>query len=154
LRKSLTKQLVAAYIAFTGKEKKLSLLGKTFAVGVGTSYAEPMIAQLINEQTLIDLLGKGEGGGAKIPADLAPLSKSSLQSDWQTWWSSEYGLGDYYVYLPPDKSHDQQFKVKLSLHELQWKLAGIDLPKPMLVQLAQQLVEAARRKKDWARRHF
>jgi hypothetical protein len=33
LRKSLTKQLVAAYIAFTGKEKKLGLLGKTFAVG-------------------------------------------------------------------------------------------------------------------------
>jgi len=32
-----------------------------------------------------------------------------LQSDWQTWWSSEYGLGDYYVYLPPDKSHDQPF---------------------------------------------
>ena len=52
MRKSLTKQLVAAYIAFTGKEKKLGLLGKTFAVGVGT-YAEPMIAQLINEQTLI-----------------------------------------------------------------------------------------------------
>jgi hypothetical protein len=47
---------------------------------------------------------------------------------------SEYGLGDYYVYLPPDKSRNQQFKVKLSLHELQWKLAGIDL-----VQLAQQL---------------
>ena len=53
MRKSLTKQLVAAYIAFTGKEKKLGLLGKTFAVGVGTSCAEPMIAQLINEQTLI-----------------------------------------------------------------------------------------------------
>jgi hypothetical protein len=31
LRKSLTKQLVAAYIASTGKEKKLGLLGKTFA---------------------------------------------------------------------------------------------------------------------------
>jgi hypothetical protein len=84
LRKSLTKQLVAAYIAFTGKEKKLGLLGKTFAVGVGTSYDEPMIAQLITEQTLIDLLSKGEGGGAKIPAYLAPFSKSSLQSGWQT----------------------------------------------------------------------
>jgi hypothetical protein len=148
LRKSLTKQLVAAYIEFTGKEKKLGLLGKTFAIGVGTSYAEPIIAQLINEQTLIDLLSKGEGAGAKIPADLAPFSKSSLQSGWRTWWSSEYGLGDYYVYLPPDKSRDQQFKVKLSLHDLQWKLAGIDLPKPMLVQLAQQLVKQRGEKKD------
>ena len=106
-----------------------------------------MIAQLINEQTLIDLLSKGDGGGAKIPADLAPFSKSSLQSGWQTWWSSKYGLSDYYVYLPPDKSRDQQFKVKLSLHELQWKLAGIDLPKPMLVQLAHQLVKQRGEKK-------
>jgi len=65
LRKSLTKQLVAAYIAFTGKEKKLSLLGKTFAVGVGTSYAEPMIAQLINEQTLIDPARQRRGGRGK-----------------------------------------------------------------------------------------
>src|SRR6476661_605963 len=78
LRKSLTKQIVAAYIELTGKEKQLGLMGKTLAVGIGTSYAEPIVAQLLNEQTLIDLLTKGEtsgsGGGAavKIPAEFAP----------------------------------------------------------------------------------
>src|SRR5262245_40806030 len=54
LRKNLTKQVVAAYIELTGKERKLGLLGKTFAVGLGTSYADPIIAQLLNEKTLID----------------------------------------------------------------------------------------------------
>ena len=48
LRKNLTKQVVAAYMELTGKEQKLGLLGKTFAVGVGTSYAEPIVAQLLN----------------------------------------------------------------------------------------------------------
>jgi hypothetical protein len=62
------------------------LMGKTLAVGLGTSYAEPIVAQLLNEQTLIDLPSKGEtsrgGGGAavKIPAEFAPFSKSALQT--------------------------------------------------------------------------
>jgi hypothetical protein len=142
LRKNLTKQVVTAYIELTGKEQKLVLLGKTFAVGVGTSYAEPIIARLLNEQTLIDLLTKGEGGdGIKVPAEFAPFSPSAMKSGWQTWWASEYGLGDYYVYLPPDKPLDKQFKVKLSLTGLQWKLTGIDLPEPMKIELAQELVK-------------
>jgi hypothetical protein len=149
LRKSLTKQIVAAYIELTGKEKQLGLM--TISVGIGTSYAEPIVAELLNEQTLIDLLTKGEVGGGsnvKVPADFAPFSKSALQSGWRTWWASEYGLGDYYVYLPPDKAPDKQFKVKLSLKELQWKLAGIDLPQPMRVELAQQLIKQRAEKSE------
>jgi hypothetical protein len=143
LRKNLTKQVVAAYLELTGKEQKLGLLGKTFAVGVGTSYAEPIIAQLLNEQTLIDLLTKGKAGDAsiKVPAEFAPFSANAMKSGWQTWWASEYGLGDYYVFLPPDKPRDNQFKVKLSLTDMQWKLAGIDLPEPMRLELAQELMK-------------
>ena len=154
LRKSLTKQIVAAYIELTGKEKQLGLMGKTLAVGIGTSYTEPIVAELLNEQTLIDLLTKGQVGGGggvgavKVPAELAPFSKSALQSGWQTWWASEYGLGDYYVYLPPDKTPDKQFKVRLSLKDLQWKLTGLDLPGPMRVELAQQLVKQRAEKSE------
>jgi hypothetical protein len=77
-------------------------------------------------------------------------SKSSrpISSGWRTWWASEYGLGDYYVYLPPDKASDKQFKVKLSLKEMQWKLAGIDLPQPMRVELAQQLINQRAEKSE------
>src|SRR6478752_7489519 len=118
------------------------------------SLTEPIVAELLNEQTLIDLLTKGEtsgsggGAGVKIPAEFAPFSKSALQSGWQTWWSSEYGLGDYYIYLPPDKAPDKQFKVKLSLKEMQWKLAGIDLPQPMRLELAQQLIKRRTEKSE------
>jgi hypothetical protein len=37
-----------------------------------------------------------------------------------------------YVYLPPDKPPDKQFRVKLSLKEWQWKLAGIDMPQELV----------------------
>lgn len=149
LRKNLTKQIVAAYIELTGKDKKLGLLGKSLAVGIGSSYADPIVAQLLNEATLIDLLTKGEGGGGvKVPRDFAPFSKSAAKSGWKTWWASEYGLGDYYVSLPPDKAPDKQFKVRLSLTDLQWKLSGIDLPEPMRVELAQQLVKQRSTEKE------
>lgn len=142
LRKNLTKQVVAAYLQLTGKEKKLGLLGKGIALGIGTSYAEPIIARLLNEQSLIDLLSKGEGGaGIKVPAEFAPFSANAMKSGWQTWWASEYGLGDYYVHLPPDKPLDERFTVKLSLTDFQWKLAGIDLPEPMRLELAQELMK-------------
>jgi len=148
LRKNLTKQIVATYLELTGKEKKLGLLGKTIAIGLGTSYAEPIVARLINEETLLDLLSKGNAGGeAKISAELAPFSKSALKSGWTTWLHSEYRGEDYYVYLPPDKPADKQFKVKLSLSRWQWKLAGIDLPQPLRVQLAKEL-EKQRESKD------
>jgi Protein of unknown function (DUF2939) len=92
LRKSLTKQIIATYIEITGKEKKCSA---SIAMGVGTSFAEPIVARLINEEALVDLLSKGDGGGGvKVPSELAPFSESALKSGWQTWWASEYGFGD------------------------------------------------------------
>jgi hypothetical protein len=141
LRKSLTKQLLATYLELTGKEKKLGLFGKSIAMGVGGSIAEPIVARLVNEETLMDLLTKGSaGGGAAVSADCVPFSKSALRSGWQTWCDSEYGLGDFHVRLPPDKSFDEQFRVKLSLTQWQWKLSGIDLPESLRVQLAQEII--------------
>ena len=111
-------------------------------MGVGTSIAEPIVARLVNEETLMDLLTKGSaGGGASVSADHIPFSKSSLRSGWQTWLDSEYGLGDFYVRLPPEKSPDEQFRVKLSLTRWQWKLSGIDLPDPLRVQLTQEIIK-------------
>jgi hypothetical protein len=142
LRKSLTKQLLATYLELTGKEKKLGLIGRSIAMGVGTSIAEPIVARLVNEETLMDLLTKGSAGdGASVSADRVPFSASALRSGWQTWWNSEYGLGDFYVRLPPEKSPDEQFRVKLSLTRWQWKLSGIDLPDPLRVQLAQEIIK-------------
>jgi hypothetical protein len=38
--------------------------------------------------------------------------------------------------------------VKLSLKEMQWKLAGIDLPQPMRLELAQQLIKQRTEKSE------
>ena len=90
----------------------------------------------------MELLTKGSAGGAaKVPGDLIPFSETALRSGWQTWWNSEYGLGEFFVRLPPDKSPDKQFKVKLSLASWQWKLSRIDLPGKLRVQLVQEILK-------------
>ena len=60
LRKALTKQLIATYLELT--RKKLGLIEKSIAVGVGGSIADPIVARLVNAETLLDLLTKGNAG--------------------------------------------------------------------------------------------
>ena len=149
LRKSLTKQLIATYLELTGQKKKLGLLGKSIAMGIGGSIADPIVARLVNAETLLGLLTKGNAGeGAGVSPELAPFSTSALRNGWQTWWGSEYRGRHFYVYLPPEKSPEEQFKVRLSLTQLQWKLSGIDLPKPLRVQLVQEILKQQKNPKE------
>jgi hypothetical protein len=149
LRKSLTKQLLATYLELTGKEKKLGLIGKSLAMGLGGSIAGPIVARLVNADTLLDLLSKGNAGQhASVAPELAPFSASALQSGWETWWASEYGLGDFYVYLPPRRPPDEHFRVKLSLSQWQWKLSGIELPEALKVQLVQEILKQQKNKTE------
>ena len=147
LRKSLTKQLIATYLELTGK--KLGLIEKSIAVGVGGSIADPIVARLVNAETLLDLLTKGNAGEyASVSPELAPFSTSALRNGWQTWWDSEYRGGYFYVYLPPEKSPDEQFRVRLSLTEWQWKLSGINLPTPLRLQLVQAILKQQKNHKE------
>jgi hypothetical protein len=122
-------------------------------MSVGGSVVEPIVAELINERTLIDLLTKGNTGegsryNVKVPAGLVPFSPAALRGGWQVWWASEYGLGDYYLLLPPANSPDEQFIVRRSLKDWQWKLSGSELPQPMRVELAQEIVKQHKEKKE------
>ena len=150
LRKSLTKQLIATYLELTGQTKKLGLLGKSIAMGVGGSIADPIVAQLVNAETLLGLLTKGNAGeGAGVSPELAPFYTSALRNGWQTWWGSEEYRGrHFYVYLPPEKSSDDQFRMRLSLTQWQWKLSGMDLPKPLRVQLVQTILKQQKNQKE------
>lgn len=109
--------------------------------GVGAALAEPVIAQFLNAETLLDFLNKGSvKDGAKISSEVAPFSGPSWRNAWQVWWHSEYGITRFHAYLPPDKPKSEQFKVGLSLRDWQWKLTDIGLPEHLRVQLAQELV--------------
>ena len=141
LRRSLTQQVIAEYLKLTGKDKKLGRFRTGIATGVGAALAEPVVAQFLNAETLLDFLNKGSAkDGVKVSTDIAPRSGSSWRDAWRVWWHTEYGLTRFRAYLPPDKPKNEQFKVELSLRDWRWKLTGIGLPDKLRVQLAQELV--------------
>jgi hypothetical protein len=141
LRRSLTQQVIAEYLKLTGKDKKLGRFRTGIATGVGAALAEPVVAQFLIAETLLDFLNKGSAkDGVKVSTDIAPFSGSSWRDAWRVWWHTEYGLTRFRAYLPPDKPKNEQFKVELSLRDWRWKLTGIGLPDKLRVQLAQELV--------------
>ena len=141
VRRSLTRQIVAAYLKLTGKKLPLGAIGK----GIAFSVADPIVARLMTVTALLDLLQKGDAGNnVKVEIDKAPFTSVSLNSTWQLWLNSHHWGRDFYVQLPPDASRDEQFRVHLRLIRWRWKVVGIDLPESLKDQLAKELFELTR----------
>jgi hypothetical protein len=149
LRNSLTKQILTTYLKLTGQKEKLGTFGSGLAMGYGRSIATPIVERLVNEKTLLQLLTKGTVilDDSQIQLPIAPFNSLSAGESVQTWWDTEYGLGDFYVYLPPNKPPDERIRVKLSLSGLQWKLAGIELPEPLAEKLTKEIIPSEDGKK-------
>ena len=56
LRRSLTEQIIAAYLQVTGRAKKLSPFENVVVIGIGSSIADPSVAQLLTPENLLVLL--------------------------------------------------------------------------------------------------
>jgi hypothetical protein len=104
LRRSLSQQIIAEYLKLTGKDKRLGKFRTGIATGIGASLAEPLVAQFLNPETLLDFLNKRSvKNGAKCNCSLLRLFEV-----WKVWWHSEYELTRFHIYLPPDKAKNEQ----------------------------------------------
>jgi hypothetical protein len=129
---------VEEYFTLTGTKPPLKALAKRFAVSV----ADPIIARLMTVRALLDLLGKGDAGeSAKVPVERAPFASGALNDLWQVWLDSDYLGRDFYVYLPPKKSREEQFRLNLRLTSWRWRVVGLDLPADLREHLARELVK-------------
>jgi hypothetical protein len=143
LRRSLTEQIIAAYLQVTGRAKKLSPFENVLAVGIGNSIADPFVAQLVTPENLLVLLR-----GQAVPTDFGNVSfrtgelpTLSLGSVWATWLSSEYGVGRFSVGVPVSSPSAQQFRIRMELLQWRWKLTGIELPDAVQNQFGQELAK-------------
>jgi hypothetical protein len=137
LRQSLAEQVVKEYQSLTGKQKR------TFG-GVPTGFvlmlADPIIAKYLNAESLMNILIKGDTGkGNEISLPDAPFSNSSWRNAWDVWWNSRNDIRNFYIYLPPDEARADQYGLRLSLRDWQWKLTGIELPDSLRVRLAREI---------------
>lgn len=141
LRLSLARQISATYVTATGKGAQFGAA----ATGVGSAIADALIGQLLTPEALANLLSGRATGPLAQPGAAAPLAGSAFANIWKTWLNSDYGLGNFYVRLPPDRPSVQQFQLHLRLTNWRWKLAGLEVPEELRLRLAQEWLKRERK---------
>jgi hypothetical protein len=141
LRQSLGEQIVATYLQISGKGAKLGRLGTAIASHAAASLADPLLADLVNPETMLALLaGSGVSSASlKLPAGLGPLPKHAFGSLWNAFVNSEYGIGNFYISLPAEAAATNQFRLRLQVLQWDWKLTEIGLPERLRIELAKEL---------------
>jgi hypothetical protein len=139
LRRSFTEQIIGAYLRVTGRASKLGGLSP-LATAVGASIVDPWVSQIVNPENLAQLLR-----GGTVSSELGPVSfrfgnlPSTLNLAWDAWLSSEYWFNRFSVWLPPDVSQTDQFRLRMQLLQWRWKVTGLDLPEKLRDQIAREL---------------
>jgi hypothetical protein len=146
LRKDLTRQIVRAYLDETGRGPK-GAFGRNVAVNVGTSVAEPYIAEILTPDNLASLLRSGRVRGAAaqpslLSGETLPNFSELLDSGlWSTFMRSHFeGWTSYVIDVPGGKSAEP-FGVHLHLAGSVWQLSGIDLPKSLVARVVREIVQ-------------
>jgi Protein of unknown function (DUF2939) len=147
LRRSLTAQIARTYLRLTGKAGQPGSIVEQFTVGVATSVADPLVAKLVSPEALLDLLQTGRPSG--IAADNIPsiegIGAQAAGNAWRLYLNSELGIGRFFITLPVDKPPPESFRLGFCLTGWTWKLCGIELPEPLQLRLAQEILKSERR---------
>jgi Protein of unknown function (DUF2939) len=147
LRRSLTVQIVRTYLRLTGKAGRPGSVLEQFAVGVGASVADPIVAKLISPDALLELLQNGRPSGVFSDSVLSieGLSLEALGNPWRVYANSELGLARFFVAVPVDKPPMESFRLGFCLTRWRWKLCGAELPEQLQLRLAQEISKSEQR---------
>ena len=147
VRGSLAEQIARTYLRITGKagapNSLRDQLALQLAIGVATSAADQILADLASPQGLLDFLRTG--GPPEVEPDGLPtpggLSRQALGNVWRAYLNSELGIARFFLDVPVDKPRQESFRFQFCLRDWTWKLCGIELPEAVQVRLAQELVK-------------
>jgi hypothetical protein len=166
VRLSLLRQLANAYADEIGG-RDLDRGQRQLAMGAAVAVADPIIAQVLTPEAILALLGEGRlqirlaGGelrpdGAPSSGSAAPtadepvvvqtvgvanaLSVRSLGSAWRLYANSEMrGFRHILVSAPLRQPPEQQFRLRLRLSGITWRLVSVELPPSVVQRLLRQL---------------
>jgi hypothetical protein len=147
LRRSLTDQIVQAYLKVTGQGERLGGFGGQIAAGIGATIADPIVDKFLNSKALIELFTSGRvsaaaPGGADLSLSAVNL-ESAFGGAWDLFKNSEYGGRIYSISLPADASPEKRVRLRLRFSDWEWKLSGVRLPDEVTLRLAQELQKTA-----------
>jgi hypothetical protein len=139
LGRSLSGQMVQTYVRLVGLPAERGSL----VAGLASAVADPIVARLLTRVALGELVQNGWPKSAlgDPPVELQRPNWNALGNVWQLYASSEYGIGEFRIRLPVNAPRERQFRIRLALRGLTWKLSGIDLPQDLQERLARELIK-------------
>ncbi|MGO4704538.1 DUF2939 domain-containing protein [Microvirga sp. 2MCAF38] len=142
LRGSLTKQIVGDYL-LQADGKEMTGINRQIAAEATATVADPIIAQILTPDVVVDLLDDGwpqqllRENALSSHFDLSP---NSLRKAWNFFVSSELrGFRIIYFSLPADAEPANRYRLQMRLSGLRWRLSGIDLPQALRQRLLDKL---------------
>lgn len=140
LRRAFTAQMIEAHARVTGKTLDRSGL----LAGFATTFADPLVERLITSRVLTELMQRGWSQSLLpvVPTmTVEGLDPNALGDAWRLYLNADYGIGEVRFSVPASKPKDQQYRVRLALHGLTWKLAALDLPQQVQEYLVREFLK-------------
>src|SRR3954468_10849191 len=148
VRSNFTRQLIEEYLRSIGKAGAVAGLDRQIAAQASATLADPLVAQLVTPEALIDLLDDG-WPQRMISADAAPKTPvsfrlGSIARAWRLFVTSENrGFRKVYIVLPHNRPPAERFRLLLRLTDTTWRVTSIDLPHHLLESLVKKLPRSA-----------
>lgn len=148
LRRSLARQIASAYLDVSGKGKKMGAFGRSVAGAAVTTVADPYVAQLLTPENVMALLASGHvnqvnlgGRPVAVKGDL-PNFSTLLDDHLLSAVTGSYfdQIRDFVIPIDGGHGADDQYGVHMHLVGLTWKLGGIDLPAPLVNEMARSII--------------
>lgn len=139
LGRSLGAQIVQTY----GRLAGVPIDRGSLVAGLASAVADPLVARLLTRVALAEFLRNGwptEVLGDR-PAEFTAPNWNALGNGWQLYANSEYGIGEFRLWIPIDQPRPRQFRIQLSLRGWGWKLTGLELPQELQDRLARELMK-------------
>ena len=140
VRRSLSSQLIAAYMRRTGN--KVSPLAQSMAA-TALGIADPVLNKLVSPEALSELLSVGWPVTVvpSPPPGTVGISMNTIGTVWQIFGNSEYGFGRFEVSAPSALPQPQRFVLTFRLLQWRWQLADISLTETIQNLLADELIK-------------
>lgn len=143
LTRSLTEQIVDAYLDRIGAVRKVSAMEKILINTYGATVADAMAAKMLTAENLTQILRSGKVDASQgLPAFAGMPALGDLQTgNWLSLLGRVNFIQPVRLQIRISEKADPESYAAVTLHfeGAGWKLSGIELPKPIVRKLAASL---------------
>ena len=143
LSRSLSEQIVKAYLERVGANRRVGTMERMLVGGYAATVADALVSKLLTPENLTELLKAGHLAETSASPALTGLpSLTDLQKiNLLTQFGRVHYINPVKLSIRVSKSADPEEATAIVLHRssLTWKLAGIDLPRKVLREIAASL---------------